>query len=152
VRRQPGLGRPVLPGRRRPVPSVTVCIDTSGSMGDARVSHALTWTQGALEAHGIRRKVRVVTGGTGVASAASVWHASQVIPLGGGGTDMGALLTAAIEMTPPSDVIICLTDGLTPRWPERPQRHVRVLVGLYGRPSFPLPDWLESFALIEEAA
>jgi predicted metal-dependent peptidase len=54
----------------------------------------------------------------------------QVRLVGGGGTDLRVGIGAAEASRPRPDVVIVLTDGLTP-WPERPGR-ARLVVALIG--------------------
>ena len=73
-------------------------------------------------------------------SARKVSSATQIELLGGGGTDMGKGIEAALAGRPRPDVIVVLTDGETP-WPAAPPSRCRVVVGLLGpRPPVP-PGW-----------
>ncbi len=76
-----------------------------------------------------------------------VARADQVRLAGGGGTDMGAGIEAAARLRPRPDVVVVLTDGMTP-WPDEPPRGVRVVVGVltseYGGDESAVPAWARS--------
>lgn len=131
----------VLPALRRPVPEVAIVLDTSGSMDERLLSEALAEVDGLLRAVGVGgQSVRVLTVDAAVHSARRVSSAKQIELLGGGGTDMGKGIEAALAGRPRPDVIVVLTDGETP-WPSAPPSRCRVVVGLLGpRPPAP-PRW-----------
>ena len=60
-----------------------------------------------------------------------VSSARQVALEGGGGTDMGAGIDAAVALRPRPQLVVVLTDGYTP-WPPAPPRRTKVVVGLVG--------------------
>jgi predicted metal-dependent peptidase len=66
-----------------------------------------------------------------------VMNAHEVKLLGGGGTDMGVGIAAALELKPKPDLVLVLTDGHTP-WPKAPR--AKVIVGLLD-PLGRVPDW-----------
>jgi Mg-chelatase subunit ChlD len=70
--------------------------------------------------------------------------------LGGGGTDMGAGLAAAVELAPRPDLIIVLTDGRTP-WPARAPDRAKVVVGLLD-PAGSVPGWARSVTIEPDRA
>jgi hypothetical protein len=74
-----------------------------------------------------------------------VLSARDVRLLGGGGTDMGAGLTAAAALRPRPDLVIVLTDGHTP-WPAAPPGRTKVVVGLLD-PTGSVPGWATSVAV-----
>jgi predicted metal-dependent peptidase len=136
-RRVPGV---VLPSLRRPVPTVAVVVDTSGSVDDHMLGHALAEIDGALSSAGARRgDVTVLSCDAAVASRQKVRAATQVRLTGGGGTDMRIGIAAALALRPRPDVVIVLTDGETP-WPEDPPR-ADLVVGLLGRTVTQPPEW-----------
>lgn len=143
ARRAAALPGFVLPALRRTPPRVCVVIDTSGSVSDADLGSAL------LEVAAIGRAVGGGRGAVSVIScdaAAGVAHElcrAEGIPLiGGGGTDLRAGFVRALS-GPRPDVIVALTDGLTP-WPAG-QPPCRTVVGLFPRRAeehFPRPpEW-----------
>jgi predicted metal-dependent peptidase len=129
----------VLPALRQPVPEVAVVCDTSGSMDDDLLATVLAEVDGLLRTVGVRgQSVRVLACDHAAHTAQRVRSASQVQLLGGGGTDMGAGITAATELRPRPSVIVVLTDGYTP-WPASPPSFATVIVGLLGGPHAPEP-------------
>jgi predicted metal-dependent peptidase len=82
---------------------------------------------------------------TNVHAVTRVSRATQVELAGGGGTDMGAGITAAAALRPRPSVIIVLTDGFTP-WPTAAPRSTKVVVGILGQNKAPIrhfgvPPW-----------
>ncbi|MEU8361220.1 VWA-like domain-containing protein [Nonomuraea sp. NPDC048882] len=128
-RRAAALPGVVLPSLRRPTPSVTVLIDTSGSVTESMLGQALAEVTGILRAVGVgRRNVTVISCDAQAYRPQPLARISDLRLGGGGGTDLRAGFTAALTSGPP-DLIIALTDGRTP-WPDRPPARSRVLVGL----------------------
>ncbi len=120
----------IMPTLVRPVPEVAVVLDTSGSMHDGLLARALSEVEGVLTRAGLRSgQLRVLAVDTNVHAVKRVTSASQVVLAGGGGTDMGAGISAAAELKPRPSIVIVLTDGFTP-WPAQPPRGVKVIVGL----------------------
>jgi len=132
----------VLPALRRPQPEVVVVCDTSASMGDARLEQVLAEVEALLRSVGVGG-LAVLSVDTEVHRARRVQQASQVELVGGGGTDMGAGIAAALGRRPRPDVIVVLTDGETP-WPSAAPRGVRVVVGLMGQRAPAAPAWARS--------
>jgi predicted metal-dependent peptidase len=148
-RRQPAGGA-MLPAHRKPIPRVTVIIDTSGSMGKADLDQALGVVGNALRSLPDPRGLRVLVGGTRVEAAKNVFRADQLELLDGGGTEMPALIKAACEENPPPKGIICITDGET-GWCKEPVAP-RVVVALTRKPTYcPMPPaWMEVVVLNPE--
>jgi predicted metal-dependent peptidase len=142
-RRAASQSRVVLPSLRRPVPSVAIVIDTSGSMSDDAIGAALAEVAGVLRGVGIRgNRVTVRSCDAAAHVAQRVSRAEQIELSGGGGTDMRVGIDAALAQQQRPDVIVVLTDGLTP-WPDHPVG-ARVIAGLIGDDAPPPPDWIES--------
>ncbi|HEV2935820.1 MAG TPA: VWA-like domain-containing protein [Streptosporangiaceae bacterium] len=139
-RRSAVAGPVVLPALRRPVPEVAVVCDTSGSMTDDLLAAALAEVEGLLRSLGLARQVRVLACDTAVAPAQRVTSARQVQLVGGGGTDMGAGIAAAVALRPRPAVTVVLTDGYTP-WPVSAPKGTRVVVGLLGAGAPGPPAW-----------
>lgn len=136
-RRVPGV---VLPGTRRPVPTVAVVVDTSASMDDQLLAEALAEVEGIARAssHGGRR-IAVITVDAAVHTTASVGRARDVVLRGGGGTDLRPGLHAAVRWRAVADVVVVLTDGFTP-WPAAPPRTATSwIVGVLGDGDPPAP-------------
>jgi predicted metal-dependent peptidase len=122
-RRVPGIVKPSL---RSPVVRVSVVVDTSGSMGQGDLDAALGEVAGVLRASGIDRDaVTLVSCDAAAASAVRVRSLSTIRLSGGGGTDMRVGISAAEGLRPRPDIVVVLTDGLTP-WPQHPSRALLV--------------------------
>ena len=138
-RRNGGMPDVILPSLRQPLPQVAIVLDTSGSMGPDLLGQALGEVNGVLRGLGLGRgNVRVICCDAEAYQVQRVMDARDVRLVGGGGTNMGAGLAAAIELRPRPDLVVVLTDGHTP-WPPPPVR-VRVVVGLFD-PSGTVPPW-----------
>lgn len=135
---QVGNGRVVLPSLRRPIPSVAVVVDTSGSVSDTMLAQALGEISGILKGLGQREGVHVLAVDSDVQACSRVFRPEQVKMAGGGGTDMGRGLEAAARLRPAPQVAVVITDGYTP-WPDRAPRGMKVIVALTG--SGEVPDW-----------
>jgi predicted metal-dependent peptidase len=139
-RRAAVSGNVVLPALRRPVPEVAVVCDTSGSMSEELLAACLAEVEGLLNGLGLMRRLRVLACDTAAGPARRVSTARQVELVGGGGTDMGAGISAAAALRPKPAVIVVLTDGYTP-WPDGPPRGSRVVIGLLGDDAPEAPEW-----------
>ena len=134
----PGI---VMPSLRQPVPEIAIVCDTSGSMHDELLTMVLAEVDGLLRTVGVRgQNVRVIACDAAAHTAQRVRSATQVQLLGGGGTDMGAGIDAAMTLRPRPSVVIVLTDGYTP-WPSRGPRRATVVVGLLGPRPPEAPSW-----------
>jgi predicted metal-dependent peptidase len=145
-RRSSALRGVVLPSMRRPLPAVAVVIDTSGSMGSGDLAMALAEVTGVLRAVGVAgNRVAVLACDADVHTVSRVTSAQQVALAGGGGTDMGVGITAALALPERPRVVIVITDGYTP-WPAEPTscRLIAVLTS-EGAPS--PPAWAETVHL-----
>lgn len=130
----------LLSSLRRPVPSVAVVVDTSGSVDEAMLGQALAEVDGALQAGGVRREaVTVLSCDTQARPAQRVRAASQVRLEGGGGTDLRVGMEAAAALRPRPQLVVVLTDGRTP-WPDRPPPGARLVVALLEGGAVP-PAW-----------
>ncbi len=138
-RRAAALGPVVLPSLRRPVPEVAVVADTSASVSDELLGEAMAEVDGLLSAVGVR-DVRVLACDDAVRGVSRVRQVDDITLLGGGGTDMGIGLDAALDHRPRPQVVVVLTDGWSP-WPEHPPTATRVVVGLLGDDPLPPPVW-----------
>jgi predicted metal-dependent peptidase len=139
-RRAAVAGNVVLPALRRPVPDVAVVCDTSGSMTEDLLAAALAEVEGLLRALGLARQVRVLACDYAAGPARRVSSARQVQLVGGGGTDMGAGIAAAVALRPRPAITVVLTDGYTP-WPAAAPKGTRVVIGLLGAGAPDAPAW-----------
>lgn len=140
----------ILPALVHPTPRVAIVCDTSGSMHEQLLARALAEIDAILSRAGLRQgHVYVLAVDTAVHAVSRVTNARQVELLGGGGTDMGQGIRAALELRPRPSTVIVLTDGYTP-WPQVPPRGCRVIIGLLRQrhPYEPAtPDWARSVAI-----
>jgi predicted metal-dependent peptidase len=140
-RRAAVAGPVVLPSLRAPAPEVAVVCDTSGSVTDELLARVLAEVEGVIRAAGASSSgVRVLSCDAAVHTVHRATRASQVMLIGGGGTDMGAGISAAADLRPRPGVIVVLTDGRTP-WPAAGPRGVYVVVGLLDQTAPPPPTW-----------
>lgn len=142
----------ILPSLHRPLPLVAVVCDTSGSMHDDLLARALAEVEALLTRAGLRSaQLRVLAVDTQVHAVSTVTSARQVTLAGGGGTDMGAGLEAAMRLRPRPSLVVVLTDGHTP-WPRKAPK-AKVVVGILkegGGVPGPAPEWARTI-LIEDA-
>src|SRR6202012_883540 len=113
-RRAAAVGNVVLPALRRPVPDVAVVCDTSGSMSDELLAMVLAEVEGLLRSLGVSRQLRVLACDAAAGPAQRVSSARQVELIGGGGTAIGAGITAAAALRPRPAITVGLTDGFNP--------------------------------------
>ncbi|MEV4564685.1 VWA-like domain-containing protein [Nonomuraea sp. NPDC049419] len=135
----------VLPALVRPLPRVSVLVDTSGSVTRTALERALTELDGVLRATG-HQWVDVTCCDTQAYPAQRVRSAAQVELAGGGGTDLRPGFEAA---APGADLLVVLTDGNTP-WPGRRPRP-QVVVCLFGTGPEP-PPWAHTVRVAEGGA
>lgn len=144
-RRQSVSSRVILPATRRPVPEIAIVVDTSGSVDDGLLSQALGEVDGVLKGMGVSGgSVTVLATDAAVHAVTRVSSGRDVRIGGGGGTDMGVGIAAAIDLKPRPTLIIVLTDGYTP-WPPTPPRApvVAVLIGRATAELPPSPAWAQ---------
>lgn len=129
-----------LPGSYSLKPRVAVVVDTSGSVTNQMLGHALGEIQGILRQVGA--ELVVVSTDAQAHAAQKVQRVDQIRLVGGGGTDMRVGIEAAMKLRPGPDVIVVLTDGITP-WPEK-KPPVPVIAGILGEGSqdFPVPEFI----------
>lgn len=137
----PGI---ILPGQRRPLPRLSIVIDTSASVDDQLLSRALGEVDGAISALGVPgSNITVYSVDAAVHSVAKVRRALDAKLVGAGGTDLRIGLRAVEHERPRPDVVIVFTDGDTP-WPVSPPPGAVVIAALLGRNRKllpPTPNW-----------
>jgi predicted metal-dependent peptidase len=142
-RRAAAQPRVVFPSLRRPLPTVAIVVDTSGSMSNEDLSEAMAEVAGVLRGVGIRgNRITIFACDAAAGVAQRIARTEEFELTGGGGTDMRVGIAAALALPRPPDVIIVLTDGVTP-WPDEPPP-ARVIAGLIGADPPAPPPWLES--------
>jgi predicted metal-dependent peptidase len=126
-----GVGRPVLPRLRSPVPRVAIVVDTSGSMGSKEIIECLTEAQGIVEAVGA--DVEFCACDARVHELRPVANVRDMAKLlkGGGGTDFRPAFEALSKKRPRPEVIVFATDGYGPAPEVAPagMRTIWLLVG-----------------------
>jgi predicted metal-dependent peptidase len=144
-RRQP-QGGALLPAHVKPIPRVTVIVDTSASMEQSDLALALGVIGNALRSLPDPRGLRVLAGDTAVACAKNVFRPEQIKLSGGGGTAMNRLIVAAAEERPAPKAILVVTDGWTD-WPREPVGP-RVVACLTQAPTAEsMPKWIDAVVL-----
>jgi predicted metal-dependent peptidase len=127
--------RVVLPAMRAPLPRVAVVVDTSGSVSDQALAMAWTEVHACLRAMGVRRDLAAVYAADADVHRLTGAIGKQIQLTGGGGTDMASAIEFALRARPRPDLVVVITDGITP-WPAtRPGRDV--IVALLPQP----PGW-----------
>lgn len=133
--------RVVLPAMRRPIPRVAVIVDTSGSVDDHLLMMAWTEVHGCLRQLGLRRDMLTVYAADTKVHQLPGAPRRQVRLPGGGGTDMAAAIDVVLATRPIPDIVVVITDGLTP-WPrEKPRRDVIVALLPASFPRPLAPGW-----------
>lgn len=132
-RRRAASPHVVLPGMRRPAPSVAVVVDTSGSMDDGLLAQALGEVDGVLRSLGpAGQRVTVLSCDAAVHTVSRTLHARDLRLVGGGGTDLAPGIAAAAALRPRPEVLVLLTDGDTP-WPPAPPPGCAVVAAVLSR-------------------
>lgn len=134
------LGGALLPSMRSPCPEVAVVVDTSGSIPDSDIRQFLSEVMGILRSTG-QHDLEVLAVDADVRWRGRIRHPREAVLPGGGGTDMGAGIHAALK--PPGSrrwsrpkAVVVLTDGITP-WPDK-SPDVPVIVATTYKPG---PSW-----------
>ena len=141
---------PILPSPIKPIPRVLAIIDTSGSMADSDLNLALGCVAQVIRRLPDPSGVEVWTGDMRLETCQRITKPEQVKLVGGGGTDMGALIVHAASQRPIPNAILICTDGWT-GWPANPVTPTVVAAitqarnGRYGP-----PPWIRTVYLHEE--
>jgi len=137
-------GRIILAGWKSYVPNVALVFDTSGSMGQTDLAKALTEAKGVLQTiGGSGFGVTSISVDCQLGSKKRVSSINQITLDGGGGTDMGVGIQAAIDNKPRIDVCIVLTDGFTP-WPAEPPPFKTIVVLTQAGAEKQVPTWAKA--------
>lgn len=122
----------VLPAMRGPKLTVSIVVDTSGSMSQQDLSAAMSEIGGVLKSAGVAsERVTVLSCDADSSAPQRVRRVQDVVLTGGGGTDMRIGITAACSVVPQPQVVVILTDGDTP-WPEVPVRGTKLVCVVIG--------------------
>lgn len=143
-RRQFAVRNVLLPGMRRPLPTVAIVVDTSSSVDDGMLGQALGEVDGAITGLGVPgEQVTVLACDAAVSTVQTVRRAKDLRLGGGGGTDMRVGIDRAVRGRPRPDVVVVVTDGYTP-WPRHAPAGVALVAALIHRSGTtppPAPSW-----------
>ncbi len=130
-----------IPKMVKPVPDVTLLLDTSGSMSTKDLSEGLTEIKGVIDSLGT--PVSVYCGETTIHEQQTVWSVDEINLIGGGGTDMGSAIHEIAELESPS-IMIVITDGYT-GWPAEKPENIGAIIAVLTREgvSDGIPPWIE---------
>lgn len=148
-RRQQPQDLALRPAMTRPVPSIAVVVDTSGSMSEHELDCALTEISAIIATVVPGDSVRVLSVDTDVQTDQHIHNANLIRLEGAGGTNMAAGIEAAAETKP--DAIVVITDGWTP-WPAiRPAGSRSVIAALTDTNRLrDVPDWIQTIDMTED--
>lgn len=118
------------PGQRSQRPEVAVVVDTSASMSKALLDAAATEINSLLHRTGIR-ELTVVVCDTEAIRPQRVRRLGDLTLRGGGNTDLRVGIDAAARLRPTPQIIVVLTDGLTP-WPTCAPERTRLIAVVIG--------------------
>jgi len=139
-----GLGVPLLPALRSPVPEVAAVMDTSGSMSEVEGRRGLSEVAGLLKTVG---QVSFLTCDASVHGIRKVSRWQELLPLlkGGGGTNFTPAFDAIQKLRPRPEIVVFLTDGDGAMPSEQPRgvHVIWVLVGAHRRKSMPWGEVVE---------
>lgn len=131
----PGM---IFPATLRRVPRVGIYIDASGSMSEKQLGRAVSEVAGVLKSLGSGAKVQVFSGDTRIHKRQTVYTASQIQILGGGGTDVVDCINLMLNEKPKPDLVIAVTDGYTDWGHVKPMGNLFIInVGHGPKPSWP---------------
>ena len=150
-RRQQAQDPVLRPAMTRPVPSITVVVDTSGSMSGDELDRALTEISAIIATVVPGDSVRVLSVDTDVHTDQHIHNANQISLQGAGGTDMASGIFAAAETNP--DAIVVITDGWTP-WPQTRPAGARCVIAALTNDAelHDVPDWIQAIDISEHPA
>ena len=131
------------PAMTRPSPTITIIVDTSGSMTRPELDQALTEIRAIIATVVCGDSVRVLSVDTHIHNDQHIHNTNQITLAGAGGTDMATAITTAAHTNP--DAIVVITDGMTP-WPPTPAPGARcVIAALTNHHSIPnVPAWIQT--------
>ena len=137
------------PAMTRPVPSITVVVDTSGSMSEHELDQALTEIRAIIASIVPGDGVRVLSVDTDIHTDQQIHNTNQIRLEGAGGTNMATGIAAAAETKP--DAIVVITDGWTP-WPQTRSPGARcVIAALTDNDCVDrVPEWIQTIDMSED--
>lgn len=110
----------ILAGMASPALDVAVVIDTSASMREAELDRVRAEIDGILRQVGdAGQTIRTLSVDVMVHTIQRVTSSGSIELIGAGGTDMRVGIAEAANLNPRPNIIVVLTDGMTP-WPQVP--------------------------------
>lgn len=129
-RRASSVPNIVMPGQHRPVPRVSIIVDTSASVDDRMLARALGEIDGVIASLGVPGShLTLYSVDAAVHTVTKLRSARDAQLVGAGGTDLRIGLRAVEAERPRPDVVIVFTDGDTP-WPASPPPGAVIVVAL----------------------
>lgn len=129
-------------------PTVSVLIDTSGSIGGKEYEEFMAEVMGLVKSHA--SDITIAMCDAAVHSIETVSTRSQVKKLkakGGGGTDMRVGIRALLDHHPTPNILIVLTDGYTP-WPDHAPAGVQSIIVLSANSrGVETPTWAKTLTI-----
>ena len=137
----------IIPGLRdSEPPRIAVVLDTSGSVTQSELGRALAEIHGIIKAVGMREPLAVITCDVEAGAPQMVRNPGalkELVLAGGGGTDLRAGITAALELPRQPSLVVLITDGESPYPEKKPDLSVDFLMLLTNTVSSPdIPDWI----------
>lgn len=143
-RRASSVPNVVMPGQHRPVPRVSIIVDTSASVDDWMLARALGEVDAVIASLGVPGShLTLYSVDAAVHTVKKLRSARDAQLVGAGGTDLRIGLRAVEAERPRPDVVIVFTDGDTP-WPASPPAGAAVIVVMLthkGNPTPASPTW-----------
>lgn len=151
-RSPPGI---ILPKKISRKVTCAMYIDTSGSISNEEIQQGIAEVKGALRTNLADLSVSFVdTEVYTTIKAGNGAFNTRNLQVRRGGTDMRQCFTHAATLNPRPNLIIVMTDGLTP-WPQDPVSDTRTIIVMTRdwvghESSFPTPDWVWKVIQMEE--
>ena len=136
------------PAMTQPVPSITVVVDTSGSMTDDELDQALTEINAIIVTVVPGDSIRVLSVDTHIHTDQHIHSTNQINLAGTGGTNMATGITEAANNKP--DAIIVITDGWTP-WPQTPPPGAQTVIAALTNNHciHQVPQWIQAIDITQ---
>jgi len=129
----------ILAGLHAPAVEVALVCDTSASVSDHQLSQTLSELHSLTRSMGSNR-ISVLSCDEAVHQVDRFSFGSPPTLIGGGGTDMGVGIEVAMGLRPRPDVVVVITDGLTPWPPTAPRAELTVVLLEPAPPGMPPPN------------
>ena len=138
-----------LPSREGYKPDILICLDTSASMDDEDFAKCKGAIKNIFNHFDSRTKLDLYMGDTELKNSTKLSkNFNEIEVKGGGGTDVGLMITESLEQRQSKpDVILAFTDGETP-WPEDSMdMPVIAVLTRELRDYYPVPDWIHTIVI-----